>query len=353
MDQFQISSFSNYTIIQFFFSILGILFYFALIFLFKFYYNCLIFITEKIFTFILLNSLTSLITLFIEIPLKKYLFVYISGTIQFYLVISFINKCLTSDKFSKDSKNFEINYQIYIVLIYMICSFPFTKIFVTFEKNLFEQNAVKMILTVLLYEHIREKLYNILDYLDEKKLNTNEKDVYLPYMKAHYYHKIIKTINSIFFISFILFIILLIIKILDNLINYKLTFQYSSLFVNLLAIYFLIIGCILFFYPLNKSQLEKHKKGDKKESIDDLNSQKFRVIDVEITNTDGDGNMGVSYRKRKRNKNKDNNNYVKIGEEDNKGSDVCIKTEDEEKKEIEKNELIKAKDVEDDKDLKK
>ena len=210
----------------------------------------------------------------------------------------------------------------------MICSFPFTKIFVTFEKNLFEQNAVKMILTVLLYEHIREKLYNILDYLDEKKLNTNEKDVYLPYMKAHYYHKIIKTINSIFFISFILFIILLIIKILDNLINYKLTFQYSSLFVNLLAIYVLIIGCILFFYSLNKSQLEKHKKGDKKESIDDLNSQKFRVIDVEITNTDGDGNMGVSYRKRKRNKNKDNNNYVKIVEEDNKGSYVCIKTED-------------------------
>ena len=69
---------------------------------------------------------------------------------------------------------------------------------------------------------------------------------------------------------------------MDNFINYKITIQYVSFIVNLLAIYFLTIGCILFFYSSNRNKIEKHKKKNKKlENSEE--SQSFRVIDANVT----------------------------------------------------------------------
>ena len=305
MDQLNINIFPKFSIMQLFFGILGIFFYISLIFLFSCYYRCLSFIKEKIFTFILLNSLTLSISIFIESATKKFIFVYISNTIQFTLILCFLDNCFRSHFLSKDVNDLEINYKLYIILIFMLCSLPLSKYLSVSDKNIFDQNTIKLILSILFYEQIREKIQNLIDYLKEKKINASDSDI--PYNIAYYYYKSFLMINSIFYASFIFFIIYFILIILDNFVNYKITIQYVSFFMNLLGIYLLIIGCILFFYSSNRNKIEKHRKENKK--IDNSEeSQSFRVIDVNVTPEDVDENVVPSVEIKKKNKRKKNFN---------------------------------------------
>lgn len=265
MDQLKLLP--NFTIIKSFFAILGVLFYIALIFLFNYYYRCLSFIKEKIFTFIFINSLSSLISAYIHEPTKQFIFVYTSNTIQFYLILFFIDKCLSSNNLSKDKKDLEINFKIYIILLFMLVHLPISKYLTVSKRNLFDLNA-------------------IIYYFKDKASYNSEFD--LSYNS--YYYKFLKMINSIFSTSFVFFILYYIIKIIDKVLEYKITFQYLTFFINLLAVYFMVIGCILFFYCINREQLEKNKKINKK-SDNSEESQNFRVINIDVTPRDIDENV--------------------------------------------------------------
>lgn len=284
MDQLKLLP--NFTIIKSFFAILGVLFYIALIFLFNYYYRCLSFIKEKIFTFIFINSLSSLISAYIHEPTKQFIFVYTSNTIQFYLILFFIDKCLSSNNLSKDKKDLEINFKIYIILLFMLVHLPISKYLTVSKRNLFDLNAIKLILCLLFYEHIREKIQMLIYYFKDKASYNSEFD--LSYNS--YYYKFLKMINSIFSTSFVFFILYYIIKIIDKVLEYKITFQYLTFFINLLAVYFMVIGCILFFYCINREQLEKNKKINKK-SDNSEESQNFRVINIDVTPRDIDENV--------------------------------------------------------------
>ncbi len=201
------NSISMYIIMESIFSIIGVFFYISLILLFGFYYKCLIFIKENIFTFILVNSLTPLISLFINNPIYKNVFSFLSQTIQFSLILYFIDKCFTSPNLSKDKKDFEISYKIYIILIFMISSFPFYNYLELFEKTIFDQNVIRMVPIILLYEQIREKFQILFDYLNEKKVKPNDSD--MPHEIVYYYYNIFKIISKMFYTSFFLFFLYL------------------------------------------------------------------------------------------------------------------------------------------------
>lgn len=303
MDQLKIYSLPKYIILQTVFSLLGVFFYISLIFLFCFYYKNLGFIKQNIFTFILVNSLSPLILLFIDNPTYKIAFSFFSETIQFSLILYFIDNCLTSSNISKDNKEFQIDYKIYIILIFMISSFPFNNYLDLFEKTIFDQNVIKMVLIILFHEQIREKLKNLLEYLNDK-INSNDSD--MPHEIAYYYYNICKIISKMFYTSFILFFIYFILKLFDHhFFTYKITLEYICFFINLFAIYSLVVGCILFFYSLNRNKLLKidEKIFRKENSLEE--TQTFRVIDVDIPQEDINENTEhSSNKKRKKEKKK-------------------------------------------------
>ena len=316
MEQFQISSYSKMKIIQFFFSVVGISFYLALIILFHFYYDCIRFIKEKIFSFILVHSLTSLISLFIKDPTYNLFFNYFSHTFQLYLFLYFIDKCLVSSPITIDKGKMEIEYKIYIILIFMLCTFPFNKYFGLFEKTFLDQNAISMILSILFYEQIRGKMQFIIYILNERKALSANPD--MPYEMIFYYYNMYKMINNYFYTSFLFFLLMLGAKILENFVQYKITFQFIAYFLYLSAIYTLVIGCILFFYCLNRKDLN-YKKRNKREKLENIDErQKFTIIDVESNYDDIDENMNfaLSSSNDKRKK-KNKNNKIKHNEKIN------------------------------------
>ena len=290
------NSISMYIIMESIFSIIGVFFYISLILLFGFYYKCLIFIKENIFTFILVNSLTPLISLFINNPIYKNVFSFLSQTIQFSLILYFIDKCFTSPNLSKDKKDFEISYKIYIILIFMISSFPFYNYLELFEKTIFDQNVIRMVPIILLYEQIREKFQILFDYLNEKKVKPNDSD--MPHEIVYYYYNIFKIISKMFYTSFFLFFLYLGLKLFGkHAFNFKTTFEYICLFINLFAIYSLVVGCILLFYSINRNKLERPEKNLKrKDALEDLET--FRVIEIDCSQEDIDESMAHQSNKR-------------------------------------------------------
>ena len=348
MEQFQISSYPKKQIIQFIVSVLELLFYIALILLFKFYFHRLKFIKEKIFTFILVHSLTSLLSLFIKNPIQNILFNYLGQIIQFYLLLFFIDKCLISSKLNIDKSKVEINYKFYIILIYMICTFPFNKSLGIFEKSFFDQNAIVMILCILFFEEFREKMQILIGYLNERKSISINSD--MPHEIAFYYYNIFNLIYNYFYTSFLLFLLNLGAKMLENFVSYKITFQFIAYFLNLSAIYILVIGSILFFYCLNRNEFQKSIKDKKEENLEE--GQNFRVIDVEI-NDDSDDfdenkdlSSSTSNKKRKR-KNKSNNKEInqkdKVKKKYKKYEEDKVNEDDKIKEEVKNNEEDKIK----------
>ena len=310
------NSISMYIIMESIFSIIGVFFYISLILLFGFYYKCLIFIKENIFNFILFNSLTPLISLFINNPIYKNVFSFLSQTIQFSLILYFIDKCFTSPNLSKDKKDFEISYKIYIILIFMISSFPFYNYLELFEKTIFDQNVIRMVLIILLYEQIREKFQILFDYLNEKKVKPNDSD--MPHEIVYYYYNIFKIISKMFYTSFFLFFLYLGLKLFGkHAFNFKTTFEYICLFINLFAIYSLVVGCILLFYSINRNKLERPEKNLKrKDALEDLET--FRVIEIDCSQEDIDESMAHQSNKRLKKSKKIDYNENKEVETDGK-----------------------------------
>ena len=255
--------------------------------------------------------------------MTKELIIYCFGIIKFLLIILYLSKCFTSRKISPYNSNFILHYKYLLVLLYSITSFPFEKCFTLSEKYIFSINIINIILVFLLFRYINSKMGLLLDYLKDKKMTSSAiPDIYLPYMRAHYYYTNFNKINSLFYLSLILGIDYYIIKILNICLeDWKLIFKFLSLFIEESFYCSLIIACLIFFYSLNKNQLNKGSKR-KEEGGEEENFNKFTVIDVDIQQ---DENTNLSERKRKREKSNDNddeneddkekNNNIKVTEE--------------------------------------
>ena len=289
MSQQQVNMFSINSYIQLFFSTTGILFYFYFVFLFYFYYKNISFIKGKIFSFIFLNSISSLILLFISNTKIKLLLIYICNIISFYLILFFIDKCLISIEIILNSIYVEIKYKKYIVLIYMISFFPYENIFDIFIKHIFANYFFKIILLLLFYENLRGKIKKIFEYLDELKENLNFFNNNTSYNIKYGFYQEFKEIFLFFYISYILFMIYFVTKILECILNYKIIFEYIAFFINVFAVYSLVISCILLFFVLNKNKLKKYKKGNKKDWRNEITKIKnIKIIYKKIPQKDFD-----------------------------------------------------------------
>ena len=138
----------------------------------------------------------------------------------------------------------------------------------------------------------------ILELLKEKKMtNTEIPDIYLPYMKAHYYYTNFSLVNIIFYICFFSILFYYGIKISDIFLEWKNISKYILLFFEE-AIYNCVkLSCLIFFYSFNKNKLVKggKKKKKKEEYVQESNISNFSVIDVDIQQ---DEKINLNERKR-------------------------------------------------------
>lgn len=269
----------NISKIQLSFSLIGILFYFSIIILFLFYYNCIILIKEEIFSFIFITSVLSLIEIFIDNETFRSLFIYITQIIAFSLLLAYLNKCLTQKIIVEDTKDLEINDKIYILLIFMLCSFPFQSFL---DLQIFEryvQYILKMVLAALLYYLIYKRMKLIIERLNEQKLESKKENNYLMGSKENYYVKMIKTINMMYLIGFILLIFFMGIKIY-MLHIYTEYIEYFGKTVYYSGFSSIILAELLLFFCINKLELENGIRKGK------INSSIKKFVIVKIFNQD-------------------------------------------------------------------
>ena len=237
------------------FSLVGIIFYLFIITLFFFCYNCKFFIKEEIFSFILLKSICFLIGLFIDHEIFLFFFIYISQTIVFSLILFHINKCLTQKKIIEDIKDLELNDKLYIILIYMLCFFPYQSFFNLQTSELFFQNAFKIATAIFLYKHIEKKIKIMTERLRQQQIKAKNDINLLMGYKEMYYIKMISTINSMYLYALVLFIIYISINI--YLLYYQNKFiEIVGNFFYFGAVAFIILAELLFFFCSNKIELE-------------------------------------------------------------------------------------------------
>ena len=274
----QIFDMATYCQIIFSFSIIGIVFYLLIIFLLFYYYKCPLFIKEEIFFYIIINSISSLLILYIEDELYRYISPYCTKIVLFYLFIIYVDKYLSKTEISKNLKSVEIEDKLYIILIFSLASFPFDY-FLNFNiYEIFAHYSIKIILAIFLYKSLKNKyelLINYIQYLkDDKNLNLYSKQ------KFDYYINAIITIRNIYQKGCLFYILYLII-------HYLLFFRYFE-FIRLLSLaaysifnICIIIGCLLLFYTFNKTKLEKKLKFVKKKEKSNVIVNIYNREDIE------------------------------------------------------------------------
>ena len=309
------NSFSTSSIIQMIFSSIGLIFYLIISLLFKFYYKCPSLIKKEIFSFIFLCSLKSLLELILISSTTNYMTSYFIEIFSFYLIIIYINKCLTSEQLFNNSNYFGLTYKSYICIVYLLISFPFAKIYNLSEKYIFSIYLAKMIIIIITYKYIKGKIELLLDYLKEKNeamtiINENN----LSYIDLNFYYTSFKSVNYLFFNSFIFIICYFLINLVHILIKWEFLTSMAIACQNF-GIFCLIIGCLLLCYCFNKTLLDNGKK------LEEENGQKLNEINVKIQHNENEEKITLSPKKKEDNANeikldKNEDTYVEIDEEE-------------------------------------
>ena len=296
------NDYPTYFYIHLFFIFMGLIIYIIAFLLFQFYYKYSALLKSNIFSFIILNAFKSFLEITLPPSLIKEIFIYCIGAIEFYLILSFINKCFTTRKISEDSSSYHIGNFFMIVLIFAACSFPYQKAFNLSTKFVFSQNTLIIVLSIILFRFIHSKLNLILEYLKEKKMTDSSiPEIYLPYVKEHYYYANFSIINIIFYICLISVVCYYGIKNVELFYEWNTIYKYILLFIEESIYCSVKAAGLIFFYTLNRSKLRKRRKQKPKEETgEEANLAKFSVVDIDIQQDDS------KTTERKKTKKKDN-----------------------------------------------
>jgi hypothetical protein len=261
------NEYPTYFYIHLFFVFTGLIFYAFAYFLFIFIVKDISYIKKEVFTFLVVNSLKSIVEITLSTSLTKEIIIYFFEISEFYLVLTYINKSLTTKKISQNTSNYELEHFYYIMALFIIFFFPYEPILNLTGKVLITYNTIKIVLSILLFRYIFIKMQLLLEYLREKKMATSAiPDIYLPNVKANYYYNNFYIINILFYLILGLTIVYYILKILDLFILWKTISIYLILFTEESIYVIIIISNLIFFYTIHKNKLlKRRKKKDKTE----------------------------------------------------------------------------------------
>ena len=254
--------------------------------------------------------------IFLSSSFITHLFFYYLKIILFYFLITYVNNCFTSRKLTENN-NFELTDKNYIILLFAVSSFPIVEIYKISYKYNFIEDSMNIVLVTLLYRYVNARFQLLLDYLKLSKLqNSPSQSIYLSYGKANYYYENFLNINKSFFKSFICIIIFYVLDISYILLNLKF-FCHASVLFEKIANFYLIFGCLQFFFTYNRKLFGLFQLG--KPDYHDIN--KYSIIDIEIQQDEKEGSSISRKRNNNENENERNNedeNYVKIDTDETK-----------------------------------
>ena len=265
--------------VVYFFSYLGIILYFLSLLIMLCYIKKVVFIKSKSFSFILLNSLTNLFDLTIKksvlLPVKD-LIIFISYLFQFHLIISSINRMLSGKQIFKSEKDFSLKKLKYIEIVLPIIVFPYSKYFEAVEYIDFFQYIIIIILLLCFYEYVKNKIINLIKYLND----GNKDNIEIAYMEPEELSKIYRIIRNLWLVNFVLFLIFYIIKFFDILLK---KYDYIHFIISIIVIilkecvvflFFIILTIIV--YLLNKSYNKGQIVQTDEEENNIINGEKIR-----------------------------------------------------------------------------
>ena len=304
------NDYPTYFYIHLFFIFTELIFYAFAYFMFLFIIKNITFIKKEVFTFLIANSFKSIVEITLSASLTKEIIIYFFQIAEFYLILTCINKSLTTKKISQNTSYYELDYYYYIIIIFIIIFFPYEQMFNLTGKILITYNTIKIVLAILLFRYIFIKLQLLLEYLKEKRMTTSAiPDIYLPKEKANYYYNNFYFINILFYIILALVIIYYILKILDIFFIWKTIIIYLILFDEQSIYCILIISNLIFFYTIHRNKLlKRRKKKDKNEEEINLGG-----TDVEIRQDEAN-NLSEKEDEKKEKKNEGNEGEEKINE---------------------------------------
>ena len=305
-----------YMYIRFFFTVVGIITFLLSCLLFHLYFKAPNLIKSDIFIYIFFHTIKN----FVEIILPQSsndIFIYCFGVIEFFLILSHLNKCFTSKKISENTNLYELKYRYFILATFALSTFPYEIYFKLIDQYIFSLYILNLILSIIFFRYINIRMNLILEYLKDKKVtNSSIPELYLPYVKANYYYTNFNKINKIFCITLTLVIIYYILNILNLFFDLKIIHKYL-MFLSQEFIYIsILVSNLMFFYCLNKDSFKDNKTAKEESAA----WNKFRVIDVDIQHEEDEN---ILY-KNNQTENK-NNEEEKIQSENKKENDESEK----------------------------
>ena len=307
-------SFSCFGIILYVLSVLIILLYLKKIELFK----------SKPLLFILLNSITNLFDLKINIKIIhsfKHIILYISSLFQIHFILSYINYLLSGHQIFISEKDFSTNLLLFFEIIIALIIFPYAEYYENINKIHFFQYLSIIILMICYYEYIKYKINNVINYLKDNK----KENITLSYSEPEEIIRIYTLTIRVWHINFVLFLIFYILKFFDILlikiekIHYILTIIFILIKITIAFSFFIVFIFIAYL-------LQSYKKGEIVQTNDEENNLvAVEKLGIEV---DDEENGQINKEEEKNNEDKDINDSENIKKKDGNKNIENFKKED-------------------------
>ena len=344
----------------FIFSWLGIILYNLSVIIILLYIKKFELFKSKPLLFILLNSITNLFDLEVNINIMlsfKHIILYISYLFQIHFILSYINYLLSGHQIFISEKDFSINIILFYEIIIGIIIFPFSEYYENINKIHFFQYLSIIISMICFYEYIKYKINKVIKYLKD-----NEKEnITIPYTEPEEIGRIYSLALRVWNVNFVLFLIFYILKFFDILLIKIVKIHYIFTIIYILI---KIIASFSFFivFTLIAYLLQSYKKGE----IVQMNDEENNLVTVEKLGIEvNDVENRLTYKEKevknnedmdiKNNKKKDENKNIDISEKENnnflevKNSEVLnekeIKNNEEEEKLDDEEETLKINNI--------
>ena len=222
---------------------------------------------SKPLLFILLNSITNLFELEINILSFKKIILFISYLFQIHFILSYINYLLSGHQIFISEKDFSTNLLLFFEIIIALIIFPYAEYYENINKIHFFQYLSIIILMICFYEYIKYKINKVINYLKDNK----KENITLSYSEPEEIIRIYTLTIRVWHINFVLFLIFYILKFFDILlikidkIHYILTISFILIKIIVAFSFFIVFTIIAYL-------LQSYKKGEIVQTNDEENN---------------------------------------------------------------------------------
>ena len=322
------------------FSWLGIILYVLSLLIILLYLKKFELFKSKPLLFILLNSITNIFDLEINIKFIlsfKQIILFISYLFQIHFIVSYINYLLSGYQIFITEKDFSINLLLFYEIIIALIIFPYSEYYENINKIHFCQYLSIIILMICFYEYIKYKINKVIKYLKDNKKDNISMSYTEPEEICRIYTLTLKVWN----INFVLLLVFYILKFFDillikiDIIHYILTIIFILIKIIVAFSFFIVFTFISYL-------LQSYKKGEIVQTNDEENNlETVEKLGIEVD----DEENGQTNKETKKNEDNDVNDVNNLEKNKKIDENKSIDTEKDNLLEIKNSELSNEKQI--------